>query len=119
MYKKQQGVSLSGLLITAFIVVVLALLALKIVPAYMEYATAKKAIFAVASGGGSSVAEIRKSFDARATIDDISAVGANDLVITKEGGEIVISFSYRKEVPLAGNVGLYFNFQASTKGLDQ
>jgi Tfp pilus assembly protein PilV len=119
MYKKQLGVSLSGLLISAFIVVVLALLALKIVPAYIEFATAKKAINAIASEGATSVADVRKSFDARATIDDITAVSANDLVITKQGGQVVISFSYRKEVPLFANVGLYFNFAASTQGLEQ
>jgi hypothetical protein len=45
-------------------------------------------------------------------------VSANDLVITKEGGQVVISFSYRKEVPLFANVGLYFNFEASSKGLE-
>ncbi len=119
MYKKQLGVSLSGLLITAFVVVLLALLALKAVPAYMEFATAKKAINAIASGGATSVADVRKAFDSRASIDDISAVTANDLVITKQGGQVVISFSYRKEVPLFANVGLYFNFEASTQGLEQ
>jgi len=119
MYKKQLGVSLSGLLIGVFIVVVLALLAMKIVPAYLEYATAKKAIYSIASGGATSVADIRKSFESYATIDDISAVSANDLVVTKDGGQVVISFSYRKEVPLAANVGLYFNFVASSKGLEQ
>lgn len=118
MYKKQLGVSLSGLLVTAFVVIIVALLALKMLPAYIEYATAKKTINAIASSGTSSVAEIRKSFDAHATIDDITAFGANDLVITKEGGQVVISFSYRKEVPLFANVGLYFNFEASSKGLE-
>jgi hypothetical protein len=118
MYKKQLGVSLGGLLITAFVVVVVVLLGLKMVPAYIEYGTAKNAINAIASSGAGSVAEIRKSFDARASIDDISAVTANDLVITKEGGQVVISFSYRKEVPLFANVGLYFNFEASSKGLE-
>ncbi len=119
MYRKQQGVSLGGLLTAAFVVVLLALLALKIVPAYIEFATAKKAINEIASGGPASVADVRKSFDAHATIDDITAVSANDLVVTKEGGQVVISFSYRKEVPLVANVGLYFNFEASSKGLEQ
>ena len=119
MYNKQRGVSLSGLLVAAFVVVLLALLALKTVPAYIEFASAKKAINAIASAGPTSPGEIRKSFDARATIDDISSVGGNDLVITKDGGEYVISFAYRKEVPLTGTVGLYFNFEASSKGLEQ
>jgi hypothetical protein len=119
MYRKQLGVSLSGLLVSAFFVILFALLALKLVPAYIEFGTAKKAINAIASGGATSVAEVRKSFESRAIIDDITAVSPNDLVVTKQGGQVVISFSYRKEVPLFANVGLYFNFEASTQGLEQ
>jgi hypothetical protein len=58
---------------------------------------------------------VRKAFDARATIDDISAVKPADLEVTKDGNDVVISFAYRKELPIAGNVGLYVDFAASTK----
>jgi hypothetical protein len=64
---------------------------------------------------GSTPQEIRRAFDSRATIDDITAIKAADLDITKEGNEIVISFAYRKEVPLFANLGVYMDFAASSR----
>ena len=114
---RQAGVSLGGLLMIMFVVVILGIFGMKLVPAYIEYAKCKTAIEAIAHDRSktSSVAEVRKAFDARATIDDISAVKAADLEVTKDGNDVVISFSYRKEVPIAGNVGLYVDFAASSK----
>ena len=114
--QKQRGVSLGGLLIVMFIVVIVGIMSLKLIPGYIEYGKAKAAIEAIAGDRSrtGSVAEVRKAFDARATIDDITIPNAKDLEITKEGGNVVISFSYRKEFPLFANVGLYVDFAAST-----
>ena len=109
---RQQGVSLMGLIMALFAVVVIGIFSLKLIPAYIDYGKAKAAIVAIAADKtkAGSVTEIRKAFDARANIDDITSVKPSDLEITKEGGDVVIGFSYRKEVPLAGNVGLYIDF---------
>ena len=115
---KQSGVSLSGLLVILVILIFVGLLALKVIPAYIEFFTAKKAIVAVAleakSGGG--VPELRRAFDRRGQIDDISVVAGKDLEITKEGNDVVLAFAYRKEVPLFANLGIYFDFAANSKG---
>lgn len=116
--RKQTGVTLSGLLIALVILIVLGLLGLKVTPAYIEFYTAKKAIVAVAleAKGGGGVAELRRAFDRRAQIDTIEVVAGKDLEITKDGNDVVMSFSYRKEVPLFANLGIYFDFAASSKG---
>jgi Tfp pilus assembly protein PilE len=113
----QRGVTLGGLLVVMFVVVMVGILSLKLIPSYIEYGKSKAAIEAIAAdrGRNSSVAEVRKAFDARATIDDIATPRAADLDVTKEGNEVVISFAYRKEVPLFANVGLYIDFAASSK----
>jgi hypothetical protein len=117
MDNRQTGVSLSGLLATLAVVVVLGIFGLKLIPSYIEYAKSKTAIQAIAADRSktSSVNEVRKAFDARASIDDISAVKGSDLEITKEGNDVVISFAYRKEIPIAGNVGLYVDFVGRSK----
>jgi type II secretory pathway pseudopilin PulG len=117
MNTRQRGVTLSGLLIVLVILGIVAALGLKLIPAYIEYAKAKAAIEAIGAdrSKSGSVAEIRKSFDARANIDDITAVRPQDLEVTKEAGDVVISFAYRKEIPLAGNVGLYVDFAARSR----
>jgi Domain of unknown function (DUF4845) len=117
MRKKQLGVSLGGLLFVAAILIALAVLGMKLAPSYIEFFSIKKAVNAIASekAGGASVAEIRKSFDAHATIDDISSVKAADLEITKEGNQLVIGARYRREIPLVGNIGIYIDFAAVSK----
>ena len=117
MQNKQRGVTLSGLFVVLFVLIILALLAMKLIPAYMEYGTAKNAIQAIARGGQASTPqEVRRAFDARAAIDDITAVKATDLEITKDGSGVVIAFAYRKEVPLFANLGVYIDFAANSKG---
>src|SRR5882672_6697567 len=108
MQHNQRGVTVSGLFVALFIFIVLALLGMRLIPAYMEYGTAKNAIQGISrERTATTPAEIRRAFDARAAIDDITAVKSSDLEITKDGGEVVISFAYRKEVPLFANVGVY------------
>ena len=116
MRKYQHGIGLGGLLIGLVILIVLALFGFKIGPSYMEFFAIKKIVTAVAQEKqGATVAEVRKAFDARSQIDDISSVKASDLEITKEGSDIVIAFAYRKEVPLFKNLGLYIDFAAQSK----
>jgi hypothetical protein len=117
MRKKQVGVSLGGLLAAAVILIAVAVLGMKLAPSYIEYMAIKKAVNALASekAGGASVTQIRKSFDARAMIDDISSVTAADLEVTKEGNELVIAARYRKEIPLFANIGLHIDFSAVSK----
>jgi hypothetical protein len=113
----QRGLTLGGLIVWLFILVVAALLGMKLVPAYMEYGTARNAIEAIArEGNAGTPAEVRRAFDSRAAIDDINTVKGSDLEITKQGGEMVIGFAYRKEVPLFANVGVYLDFAASSRG---
>ncbi|HEX6266681.1 MAG TPA: DUF4845 domain-containing protein [Burkholderiales bacterium] len=115
MKNKQHGVTISGLVVWLFIFITVALLAMKLVPAYMEYGSAKNAIEGIArERNASTPAEVRRAFDARAAIDDITVIKAADLEITKQGNDMVIAFSYRKEVPLFANVGVYLDFAAST-----
>jgi len=116
MQTRQRGVSVMGLMAALFIVIILAIFGMKLIPSFIEYRTARNGIEAISrEKQGSSVADIRKAFEARATIDDITSVKPQDLEITKEGSEVVIAFGYRKEVPLFGGVGLYIDYSAKTK----
>ncbi len=117
MRQRERGVSLMGLILILFVVVVIGIFSLKLIPAYIEYFKAQAAIEAIAGDRSktSSVNEVRKAFDARATIDDITAVKAADLEVTKEGNDVVISFTYRKEVPLFANIGLFVDFNGSSR----
>jgi hypothetical protein len=113
--RNQQGATLLGMLVVGIIIVFVAIVGLKIAPAYIEYYTLKKAIVAVAqSNSRSTVAEVRYAFQLRSAIDNIDVIGAQDLDITKEGNEVVISVAYPKRIPLFGNVNVVIDFAASS-----
>jgi len=116
MKTKQRGVGLMGLIIGLVILVVLALFAMKVIPSYMEFASAKSAIESIARDQQINTPQmVRNAFEARAQVDNINSVKATDLEITKDGNRMAVSFAYRKEVPLFTNVGLYIDYVANTK----
>jgi hypothetical protein len=117
MRRKQTGVSMIALLVVAAILIAIAVIGMKLAPSYIEFFSIKKAVNALGSEsrGGASVAEIRRGFDQRATVDAIESVKGSDLEVTKDGSGVVISVTYRKEIPLAANIGVYIEFNASSK----
>ena len=116
MRTKQLGIGLGGLMVGAGIFIVLAMFGMKLGPSYLEFASIKKAVVAIAQEKpGASVGDIRKAFDARATIDAITTVQGKDLEVTKDGGELLITAVYRKEIPLVSNIGVYIDFRAASK----
>jgi len=115
---RQKGVSLVAMISILVVLILVAVLGLKVGPVYMEYLQIKKALAGIAESGelrGASVNDVRKAFDRRAAVDSIDVIGSQDLDITKDGGDLVISFAYQKKVPLFSNVSLYFEFAGSSK----
>ena len=114
MRNAQRGVSIMGLLTVLVIVIVLALFAMKIIPSVIEYRTARAAIIAV-SKQTQSPGDVRRLFDARAQIDDITSIRGTDLEIGREGNQVVIAFAYRKEIRLVGPVSLVIDYAANSR----
>jgi Tfp pilus assembly protein PilE len=109
----QRGVSLSGLIMVLAVIGVLAVLAMKVLPSYAEFRTARDAI-AKAKASGGTVTEMKSAFDKNADINNVDAVHGRDLVFSKDNGETDISFAYEKRIPLAGNVSLVIDYAATT-----
>lgn len=109
----ERGVSLTGLIAVLVVLGLLAVLAMKLIPAYLEFNAAKEALAAAKEAGGTP-REMQTAFNRHAGINDVAAVKGRDLVITRDGGEVQLSFAYEKRVPLAGNVSLAIDFAATT-----
>jgi hypothetical protein len=106
-----------GLIVGSFVLVFVALLAMRLLPSYIEYFTIKKAVVSISNelrGRGGSANDVRRAFNARQAIDDFKAVKAEDLEITKQGNDFLIVAAYRKEIPLFANIGIYIDFLASS-----
>jgi hypothetical protein len=114
---RQRGVSILGILFICVGIILVAVLALKITPAYMEYGTVKQALRATKDGGAKTVVEIQKAFQRNADINSLSVISGKDLDITKDGNDIVIGFHYDKKIPLFANVSILIEFAADTNNL--
>ena len=114
--RKQSGISLTGLIVTLAVLGFLAVMAAKILPAYLEYFSVKKIFKTMEQAGQTkgTVRDIRKSFDLHNAIEDVKSVKAEDLEISKAGGETVVSATWSVRVPLFYNVNACLDFNVST-----
>ncbi|WP_246487459.1 DUF4845 domain-containing protein [Ferrigenium kumadai] len=113
----QRGLSLFGFLFGAVILVLVSITGLKMIPAYMQYEQIKNLFITIANDPemqNANVRDIKASFDKRASIDDITAIRADDIEIVKEDGRLVLSASYSVKVPLVANVSLFMDFKPSS-----
>lgn len=116
---KQRGISLSSLLVVCVLLVFVAIFGMKVLPSTMEYFTILKTVKAIAGGevpAGSTVADVRRAFQRHMQVDDIKSINPEDLDISKDGNEIVITFAYATKIPLFGPVSLYIDYQGSSAG---
>ena len=110
---KQRGLSFSGFIFGAVILVLAITTGMKLIPAYMQDAKIGNLFTVIANDPEmqkASPREIRQSFSKRASIDSITAINVEDIEITSNGGRLVLSASYAVKIPLAGNVSLYLDF---------
>ena len=115
--KVQSGITLTGLILTLIVVAVVAIFGMRVVPDLVEYGKILSAAKAVAQDPTlkqASVAEIRKAYASRTVVDSIEAVGPQDLEVSKENGNLVLSFAYTKRIHMVGPVSLVIDFEGST-----
>lgn len=116
---RQRGLSFSGFIFGAFVLVLLSITGLKMIPAYIQNATINKIFLAIAQDPEmQKVAprEIRSSFDKRASIEDITAITSQDIDIESDAGTPVLSASYSVKIPLVANISLYIDFNPRSAG---
>jgi hypothetical protein len=114
--RKQAGVTLTGLILTLGILGFLGVMAAKLLPAYLEYFAVKKMFAAMEQAGDlkGSVREIRNSFEKRNAIEDVKSVRSDDLEITKEGGEAVLTANWSVRIPMVANANACLDFMVTT-----
>jgi hypothetical protein len=114
---KQRGLSFSGFIFGAFLLVMASIVGLKMIPAYIENATIKNLFVTIANDPemkDATVGAIKMSFSKRASIESVSVIGTDDIDIEKVDGDLVLSASYPVKIPLVANISLYLEFNPSS-----
>ena len=115
--QKQKGVTLSGLLMWSVILIFIAMLGMKLVPVYIEYAAIQKTLSATANDStlkDAAPREIRLSFSKRANIDNIDVISGRDIKISKENGRTTLKADYSVTIPLFANISMLIDFKATS-----
>lgn len=114
---KQQGMTFIGLVLVIASLVFVAVIGMKVVPAYMEYMTVKKAVKRIAEDPAFNTMtrkEIITAFDKTASVDFITVIKGSDLVVEKDQSGNIVSAIYQVTIPIVANASVLLDFKAST-----
>lgn len=114
---RQLGVGFAGLIAIIALAVFAAILGMKVVPAYLHNAEIAHLLKAVASDPqmqSATAKDIHEAYSKRAMMDSITDITAEDIVIDKDSGRLVLSTSYQVKIPVAGNMSLLLEFNTSS-----
>lgn len=116
--QRQQGATLLGMLFVGVFVVFVALIVMKVTPAYIEHMSVKKVLKSMQNDSLSNMTtkEIRDNFNKRASTTYVEVVNGNDLVIEKGTNGTVVTVDYEVVKPIIGNVSVLLNFSARSDG---
>jgi Domain of unknown function (DUF4845) len=108
---KQSGMTFIGLvLVVAALISVLAV-GMKVMPAYLEFMSVKKAIKNAANSADTSDKKaVITAFNKSAAVDNVTVIKGADLVVS--GG--VISTEYQVLIPIVANASVLLDFSATS-----
>jgi hypothetical protein len=115
--QQQRGLTMFSFLFFAVVFISIAMLAMKLVPAYIEFFSVKKILATMGQDPdlkSKSNADIRNDFSKRASVGYVTVVKPEDINVERQAGVPVISVEYEFRTKLVGNVSLVVDFSASS-----
>jgi hypothetical protein len=112
---RQGGLSMTGFLFVAIVVVICVMLGFRVMPAYIEYYSVQKALNQALYDATdlNSAASVRAAFQKRADAGYIESVSGPDVEVVKTKNEVTASASWTRKLSLVGNASLLLEFEAS------
>ena len=114
---KQAGMTFIGLVLVIAAVIFLAIIGMRVVPAYIEFSSVKNAIKYVANETGfatMSKKEIMTAFDKSASTGYITVLKGSDLIIEKDATGNVVTAEYQVTLPIVANASILLDFHATS-----
>jgi hypothetical protein len=102
----------------SILIIIVLILAMKVVPVYVEYYTIQNNFRAMAEDPALASArrpELLRAWSGRATVDNITAIKGSDITFEREGDQLVISAEYSVKVPVYRHVNFCFDFQPTSR----
>jgi hypothetical protein len=116
--RRQQGMTLIGMLIVAAIAGVFLLAGIRLVPIYLEYLKVETTLREVKKdldGSNAGPGQIRTAIERRFDIEAVTAITARDIKIERSANGYLVSADYEGRAPFLGNVYLVMDFDKSVE----
>lgn len=110
---KQRGVSFTGWLVIALIAGFFLTIALKLGPHYLDNMTINQALQQLGQESKTktlSLTEARRTLDRIFIVNNVRERSANELQMTREKGNTILTFSYEERIEFMGNVDVILKF---------
>jgi hypothetical protein len=112
---QQRGLSIIGFLLVAVAVVAAAMVAFRVIPAYVEYFAVQKALqdqLADASRDPQDIASFRRGIGARFNTGYVDSVSPADVMVTRENNNFVATAQWERRLHMVGNASILLEFTA-------
>lgn len=111
--RKQKGITAIGMAIILGLVAFFALIALRLLPIYLEYFNVSSHLDRLASESETQSRTNEEIYDTlmkRYQLDDVENVTTDEIYIDRQGGELKISVEYEVRTTAIGNVDMIVSF---------
>jgi hypothetical protein len=115
--QEQKGMTFIGLVLVIVAIVCIAIVGIKVTPAYIEFFSVKKIIAKIASEPNfkeMSKKDIITEFDHGADIGYVTVIKGSDLVIENGQSGSEISAAYQVTIPIVANASVLLDFNATS-----
>ncbi|MDD4912144.1 MAG: DUF4845 domain-containing protein [Sideroxydans sp.] len=114
---QQRGVSFLGFLMLAFVLIFVAIIGMKMVPAYIHSAQIAQIFKSISDDPTmqtAALSEIKMSYSKKANINYINDITSEDIDIEKDDGHLILRADYVVKIPLVANITLLLEFHPSS-----
>ena len=118
MLKRQQGMTMIGILFVLALIGVIGYAGMRILPLYLNYMKVARSMEATAAefkGDSVDQAALRRTLEKHWQIEDIDSVEAKDVEINKGEGVTTMHVAYDDSAPYIANVSLTVHFDKTSK----
>ena len=116
--QKQKGMTAIGWLIVLGLIAFFVLIALKLIPMYLEYGKVSTVLESLTREPGLATktrSDVIKLISKRFDINDVTTVAAKQAKVTKQDGVMIIRMNYERREPFAGNIDLVGKFDKEVR----
>lgn len=116
---KQRGMSFSAMMATMVLIAFFALLAIRVIPLYLEWGTVSGALDSLVEGnlGKQGKPAMVKRINAQFQVDNVESISARDIVFIRAQDAKVwrVTAEYEARANLYNNVGVFIQFNKTVE----